>query len=169
VEQEVVDGLDFARNTGSSYVFAIILSKLYLIRKLKGLPLDLRLFDDTEVDEDDYEQYLESDANLTFPAYAYWTRELQACVFAGDYASALDAVVKAQGMLLGPSLVERNIIFMRRWRKRGLSTLSITFNPTGPNQIKAYRTALQGACYEGPQALLFPWRGVYWTADSCGA
>ena len=54
-----------------------------------------------------YEQYLEADPNLTNPAYAYWTRKLQACVFAEDYASALDAAVKAQGMLAGPSPVER--------------------------------------------------------------
>jgi PAS domain S-box-containing protein len=107
VEREAVDGLDFARKTGSSFVFAIILNKLYLIRRLRGLPLDLRLFDGREVDECDYEQYLEADPNLTNPAYAYWTRKLQACVFAEDYASALDAAVKAQGMLLGPSLVER--------------------------------------------------------------
>ena len=107
VEREALDGLDFARKTGSSFVFAIILNKLYLIRRLRGRPLDLRLFDDTEVDEGDYEQYLEADSNLTNPAYAYWTRKLQACVFVEDYASALDAAVKAQRMLLGPSPVER--------------------------------------------------------------
>ena len=46
-----MDGLDVARKTGSSFVFAIILNKLYLIWRLRGRPLDLRLFDDTEVDE----------------------------------------------------------------------------------------------------------------------
>ena len=107
VEREAVEALNFARKTGSSFVFAIILNKLYLIRRLRGRPLDLRLFDDTEVDEGDYEKYLEADPNLTNPAYAYWTRKLQGCVFAEDYASALDAAIKAQGMLLGPSLVER--------------------------------------------------------------
>jgi PAS domain S-box-containing protein len=106
VEREAMDGLDFARKTGSSFVFAIILNKLYLIRKLRGVPLDLRLFDDTEVDERDYEQYLE-DSNLTNPAYQYWTRKLQAHVFEEDYASALAAAVKAQGQILGPSLVDR--------------------------------------------------------------
>jgi PAS domain S-box-containing protein len=109
VEREVVDGLDYARKTGSSFVFAIILNKLYLIRRLRGLPLDLRLFDHTEVSEGDYKQYLEADPNLTNPAYQYWTRKLQACVFAEDYASALDAAVKAKagGQLQGPSLVDR--------------------------------------------------------------
>jgi len=109
VEREAVEGLDFARKTGSSFVFAIILNKLYLIRRLRGLPLDLGLFDDTEVDEGDYEQYLEANSNLTNPAYQYWTRKLQACVFAEDYASALDAAVKAKagGQLQGPSLVDR--------------------------------------------------------------
>ena len=41
------------------------------------------------------------------PRAQYWIRKLQACVFAEDYVSALDAAVKAQGMLLGPSFVER--------------------------------------------------------------
>jgi PAS domain S-box-containing protein len=107
VEREAIDSLDVARKTGSSFVFAIILNKLYLIRRLRGRPLDLRLFDNTEVDESDYEQYLDADPNLTNPAYAYWTRKLQACVFSEDYASALGAATKAQGMLLGPSPVER--------------------------------------------------------------
>jgi PAS domain S-box-containing protein len=106
VEREAVDGLDYARTTGSSFVFAIILNKLYLIRRLRGLPLDLRLFDGTEVGESDYEQYLEN-PNLANPAYQYWMRKLQACVFAEDYASALDAAVKARGQILGPSLVDR--------------------------------------------------------------
>ena len=107
VEREAVDALDFARKTGSSFVFSIILNKLYLIRRLRGLPLELRLFDGRAVDECGYEQYLEADPNLTDPPYAYWNRKLQACAFAEDYASALDAAAKAQGMLLGPSLVER--------------------------------------------------------------
>jgi len=106
VERAIMDGLDFARKTGSSFVFSIILNKLYLIRRLRGLPLDLRLFDGTEVDEGDYEQYLE-DSNLANPAYQYWTRKLQASVFEEDYASALDAAVRAQGQVLGPSLVDR--------------------------------------------------------------
>ena len=107
MELEAANGLDIARKTGSSFVYCIILNKLYLIRRLRGRSLDLRLFDDTEVNESDYEQYLESNSNLTNPKYAYWTRKLQACVFAEDYASGVDAAVKAQGMLLGPSLVER--------------------------------------------------------------
>ena len=36
VEREAVDGLDFARKTGSSFVFAIILNKLYLIQEAQG-------------------------------------------------------------------------------------------------------------------------------------
>ena len=107
VEQEVANGLEFARKIGSSYIFVTILNKLHQIRRLKDLPLALRLFDDTEVDEGEYERRLEADSNLAFPACAYWTRKLQTCVFVGDYASALDAAVKAQDLLLGPSFVER--------------------------------------------------------------
>ena len=107
LERETMDGLDFARKTGSSFVFAIILNKLYLIRRLRGLPLDFRLFDGAEFDESDYERHLAASPNLTNPAYQYWMRKLQACVFAEDYPSALDAAAKGQGQLQGPSVVDR--------------------------------------------------------------
>jgi PAS domain S-box-containing protein len=138
VEREAMDGLDFARKTGSSFVFAIILNKLYLIRRLRGLPLDLRLFDDTEVDQGDYEQYLD-DSNLANPAYQYWTRKLQACVFEEDYASALDAAVKAQGQVLGPSLVDRaEYHFYAALALAG----SVDTIDDAPGQRKAHREAL---------------------------
>ena len=143
VEREAVDGLDFARKTGSSFVFAIILNKLYLIRRLRGLPLDLRLFDDREVDECEYEQYLEANSNLTNPAYAYWTRKLQACVFAEDYASALDAAVKAQGMLLGPSLVERAEYHFYAALARAGSVDTVDY--VQPDRQTTHREALIGA------------------------
>ncbi|MDB5500759.1 MAG: histidine kinase [Tardiphaga sp.] len=107
VEREAAEGLDFAQKTGSGFVFAIILNKFYLARRLRGLSPGLRLFDNTEVNESDYEQYLEANPNLTNPGYQYWTRKLQACVFAEDYASALDAAVKGQAQIQGPSLVDR--------------------------------------------------------------
>jgi PAS domain S-box-containing protein len=107
LEQETLDGLDYARRTGSSFVFAIILNKLYLIRRLRGLPLDFKLFDGTTFDESNYERYLAASPNLANPGYQYWTRKLQACVFAEDYPSALDAMIKGQAQLQGPSVVDR--------------------------------------------------------------
>ncbi|OSI64664.1 MULTISPECIES: trifunctional serine/threonine-protein kinase/ATP-binding protein/sensor histidine kinase [Bradyrhizobium] len=107
VEREAAEGLDFAQKTGSGFVFAIILNKFYLARRLRGLSPGLRLFDNTEVNEHEYEKYLEANPNLTNPGYQYWTRKLQACVFAEDYLSALDAAVKGQAQIQGPSLVDR--------------------------------------------------------------
>jgi PAS domain S-box-containing protein len=107
LEREAVDGLDYTRRTGSSFVFAIILNKLYVIRRLRGLPLDFRLFDGAAFDEGNYERYLAESPNLANPAYQYWMRKLQACVFAEDYPSALDAMAKGQAQLEGPSIVDR--------------------------------------------------------------
>ena len=107
VEREAVNDLDYARKTGSSYSFAFIINKLSLIWKLKDLPLEFRLPDGTKVDEDDYKRYLEADPNLTNAACSYWTRRLQACVFTEDYVSAVEAAVKARGMLFDPSFVEQ--------------------------------------------------------------
>ncbi|WFU73424.1 AAA family ATPase [Bradyrhizobium sp. CB2312] len=106
VEREAIEALEFGRKTGSSFVFNIVLNKYYLVRRLRGLPLNLRSFDDAAIDESDYERYLE-DPNLANPAYQYWTRKLQACVFEQDYPSALDAAVKAPGQATGPALADR--------------------------------------------------------------
>ncbi|MBR0907824.1 AAA family ATPase [Bradyrhizobium liaoningense] len=107
VEKEILAALDFVRRTGSSFVYLLILNKLYFVRTLRGRPLNLRLFDDTEIDQAAYEQYLEADPNLTNPAYAYWTRKMQACVFTEEFPSALKAANRARGMLMGPSPIER--------------------------------------------------------------
>jgi PAS domain S-box-containing protein len=107
LERETLDALEYARKTGSSFVFAIILNKLYVIRRLRGLPLDFRLFDGTAFDQGDYERFLAASPNLANPAYQYWMRKMQACVFAEDYPTALDAMVKGQAQLQGPSVVDR--------------------------------------------------------------
>ncbi|QND70234.1 trifunctional serine/threonine-protein kinase/ATP-binding protein/sensor histidine kinase [Tardiphaga robiniae] len=108
VERVALGGLEYARKTRSGFVFTIILNKIYFVRKLRGLPLDLRMIDGTEVNEQIYEMYLESDPDLTNPAFAYWTRKLQVCVVQRDFKAALDAVMKGRGILTGgPSIVER--------------------------------------------------------------
>ena len=140
VEQEEVAGLDFARSIGSNFIFVIILNKLYLIRRLKGQALDLRLFDDTKIDEGEYEQYLEADSNLTYAACAYWTRKLQACVFVGDFASALNAVARAQSVLLGPSLIERAEYHF--YAALTLAASVDTVGDTQPKEQASHREAL---------------------------
>ena len=141
VEREAVEALDFARRTGSSFVFLLILNKVYLIRSLRGCPINLTLPDGRELQESEYEGYLE-DPNLTNPAYAYWTRKLQVCVFAEEFLSAAEAASKAQGMVMGPSPVERSEYhFFSALAKAGCVD---TFESLETDQERTLREALSG-------------------------
>src|SRR4030088_1372710 len=52
-----------------------------------------------EFDEGSFEHRLESKPQLAIAASWYWIRKLQACVYAGDYASAVAAASKAESVL----------------------------------------------------------------------
>ena len=107
VERQAMDGLDFARKTGSGFVGALVLGHLCLIRNLRGLPHDFGSFDDEAFDEGDFRRRFEAGQNLSLAACSYWIRRLQACVFMGDYAAALEASVKAQAFpWIFPPVVE---------------------------------------------------------------
>src|ERR1700687_4078878 len=73
--------------------------QLRLIRMLRGLRPTFTSFDGAEFDEGRFEQRLESKPQLAFAASWYWIRKLQACVYAGDYASAVSAASKAESVL----------------------------------------------------------------------
>ena len=107
VERQAMDGLDFARKTGSGFVGALVLGHLCLIRNLRGLPHDFGSFDDEAFDEGDFRRRFEAGQNLSLAACSYWIRRLQACAFMGDYAAALEASAKAQAFpWIFPPVVE---------------------------------------------------------------
>jgi hypothetical protein len=84
-----------------------ITAHLRLIRTPRGLTPKFGSFNDEKFDELLFENHLASDARLAHSECPYWIRKLQARFFAGDYASALDASVKAQQLLwTSPSIVE---------------------------------------------------------------
>ena len=108
VEQEAADGLAFALKTGFGVVVNSLLSQLYLIRSLRGLPGNFKSFDNSEFDESKFARHLEADPNLVLSAYRHWIRKLQTCFFLEDYSSALQAAVKAQALLwTAPAFFER--------------------------------------------------------------
>jgi PAS domain S-box-containing protein len=99
VQHEVENGLEFAQNAQFGLVVGVITAQLGLIRTLRGLTPKFGLFDDAQFDERRFESYLASEPVLALPECWYWIRKLQARFFAGDYASALDASVKARRLL----------------------------------------------------------------------
>jgi PAS domain S-box-containing protein len=99
VQRETEYGIAFARTVGLGRVIDIMTTQLGLVRTLRGVTPRFGTFDEPEFDERRFEQRLEEDRRLVLPACWYWIRKLQACVFAGDYTSALDAAEKARPLL----------------------------------------------------------------------
>ena len=79
-------------------LICIINTQLGIVRTLRGLTTKFGSFDHADFDETAFERQLES-----YPALVhcwYWIRKLQARFFAGDFAFALEASLKAKPLLL---------------------------------------------------------------------
>jgi PAS domain S-box-containing protein len=106
VQREAENGLEFAQKARFGFVIDIITAQLGLIRTLRGLTPKFGSFDDGQFDEPRFERRLASDP-AALPECFYWIRKLQARFLAGDYASALDALLKVQPLLwAAPSNLE---------------------------------------------------------------
>ena len=99
VQVEAERGLEFADKAQFGLVIHDITTQLALIRMLRGLTPKFGCFDDAQVDEVRIEHHLTNDRSLVTPACRYWIRKLQARCFAGDYATAVAAALKAQPLL----------------------------------------------------------------------
>jgi PAS domain S-box-containing protein len=107
IQQEAETGLAFARKIRFGLVIDIITSQLRLILTLRGLTPQFDSFNDAEFDEASFEQHFEADPRLALPCCWYWIRKLQARFYAGDYAGAIDAELRAQRLLwTSPSFFE---------------------------------------------------------------
>jgi PAS domain S-box-containing protein len=98
VQREVEFGLDFARKARFDVVLDVITSQFALIRTLRGSTSEFGSFDDGRFDELQFERHL-AIAPVPLPECRYWVAKLQARFFAGDYASALDASLRAERLL----------------------------------------------------------------------
>src|ERR1700733_8002227 len=88
----------FAQKAKFGLVILMINTQLGIIRTLRGLTTKFGFFDHAEFDEIAFESHLGS-----YPVLVhcwYWIRKLQARFLAGDFASALEAALKAQPLLL---------------------------------------------------------------------
>jgi len=96
VQREAERGLEFAEKFRFGRIADHIKPQLGLIRTLRGLTRKFGSFDNDQFDELGFERYLASNPALAEPECWYWVRKLQARVFAGDYASGVDASLSAQ-------------------------------------------------------------------------
>jgi len=104
VQRNVEQGLAFATKAHFGTMINHAVTRLALIRMLRGLTLKFGCFDDGQFNELQMECHLSSNPALAIVKYCYWTRKLQARYLAGDYATAMDAASKAKGPLWTPSL-----------------------------------------------------------------
>jgi PAS domain S-box-containing protein len=98
-QAEAEKGVDFAQRVRVGYAVDMLRSNLQLIRTLRGLTNNFGSFNDREFDEAEFERHLASNPALANAGFAYWPLKAQARFFAGDYASAVEASLKAQQLL----------------------------------------------------------------------
>ena len=99
VQPEAENGLAFAQKARFGLVVDLITAQVQLIRTLRGLTPKFGCFNDEEFDELRFERHLASNPVLALPEFWYWARKVQARFLAGDYASAVDASLRAQQLL----------------------------------------------------------------------
>jgi predicted ATPase/signal transduction histidine kinase len=99
VQQEAMNGLQYAQKVRFGLAVDHIRSQLGLICTLRGLTTKFGSFNDDQFDEVGFERHLASDPALAQSECLYWIRKLQARFLADDHASALDASVRARRLL----------------------------------------------------------------------
>ncbi|WP_262421706.1 trifunctional serine/threonine-protein kinase/ATP-binding protein/sensor histidine kinase [Paraburkholderia sp. UCT31] len=99
VQQEAQASLTFAQKAHFGFSVDVSATQLGLVRTLRGLTPTFGRFDDEQFDESQIERHFLETPDLAVAQCWYWIRKLQARFFAGDYAAALDASLRAQRLL----------------------------------------------------------------------
>jgi PAS domain S-box-containing protein len=99
LQREAEIGLQFAQKIRDGRIVDHIRFQLGLIRSLRGLTSTLGSFNDDEFDELQFERYLASHPSMAETECWYWVRKMQARVLAGNYASAVDASLRADRLI----------------------------------------------------------------------
>jgi PAS domain S-box-containing protein len=99
VQGEAERGLAFAQKMRFGLAVDRISTQLGLIRTVRGLTPTFGCFDSEQFDERRIERRFSENPDLAFAECWYWVRKLQARYFAGDYAAALDASLRAEPLL----------------------------------------------------------------------
>jgi PAS domain S-box-containing protein len=135
---EADKGVTFAKSARLGLVVDIVGSDLQLIRTLRGLTNKFGSFNDKEFDEAEFERHLASNPALADPGFGYWTLKAEARFFACDYASAVDASLKAQQLLwAAPALLEQ-----AAFRFYGALSHAAAWDSASPNERQKHFEAL---------------------------
>ncbi|WP_437539210.1 ATP-binding sensor histidine kinase [Sorangium sp. So ce726] len=96
--REAESSLAFARRAKFGLIVDLIVAQLLVIRALRGSTPALAAEDDP-LDEGRFERRHEGDRGLSVATCWYWIGKLEARLFAGDHASAIDAAERAKALL----------------------------------------------------------------------
>jgi PAS domain S-box-containing protein len=99
VQLEAENALAFVQKARFGLIVDVIIVQVGFVRTLRGLTPKFGCFSDEGFDELQFERHLASNPVLMLPEFWYCTRKTQARFFAGDYASAVDASLRAQQLL----------------------------------------------------------------------
>jgi PAS domain S-box-containing protein len=99
VQREAEHARAFAEKMGFGLVIDITATQLGLVRTLRGLTPKFGSFDDKHFEELRVERRFSSNPDLARAECWYWIRKAQARFFAGEYAAAVDASLKAKQLL----------------------------------------------------------------------
>lgn len=106
-QREAESGLAFAQAAKFGMIIDTFAGQLGLVRALRGLTASLSSFSDDSLDEAELKRRMESDPRRAVALFRYATRKLQAFVYAGDPAAALQAAATAESLLwTSPSLLD---------------------------------------------------------------
>jgi PAS domain S-box-containing protein len=98
-QREVERGLEFARKAGLRHAIDTLTASLALIGTLRGLTPNFGSLTDERFAETRFERNFAGNTALAMPEYRHWVRKLQVRFLAEDYASALDAALRAERLI----------------------------------------------------------------------
>src|SRR5215475_5577833 len=99
VQRESERNLAFMQRTRMGWGIDVVATQLALIRTLRGLTRRFGSLDGDEFDEVQVAQRLSSNPNLALARCWYLIFKLEACFFAGDYATAVAAASEAKRLV----------------------------------------------------------------------
>jgi predicted ATPase/signal transduction histidine kinase len=97
VQTEAESSLNLAQKAKFGYFVALSDIQLALVRTLRGSTKAFGSFEHAQFDPIGFERNLDNYPPQMY--FCYWNRRLQALYFAGDFASAVDASLRAQPLL----------------------------------------------------------------------
>src|SRR5215475_4295212 len=99
VQREAERSLAFVQRTRMGWAADVVATQLALVKTLRGLTRRFGSLDDHEFDEVQVRHRLSSNPNLALATCWHSIFRLEACFFAGDYATAVEAASEAQRLV----------------------------------------------------------------------